>query len=147
MNHRELCGASGRESYAELVVLNHGVFCWGSACESWCVIRITQNESQTLAQHNTTCVTTTRTAYHNMIHKHWFRIKQHDSKPLAQHQWEWIICWASGSESWCVFRMQCLWIMVCYSVPLVVNHDELCRTIGSESCCVMVSQWLWIMVC
>jgi len=30
--------------------------------------------------------------------------------------------WASYCESWCVMLSQWLWIMVCYSVQVVVNH-------------------------
>jgi hypothetical protein len=99
-------------------------------------LRTTHNESQPLAQHNTTCVTTTRTAYHNMIQNHWLSIAHHDSQPLAavvvNHGKLW---WASGCVSWCVIHE-----------PMVVNHVVSFWPSGRESWWVMLSQWLWIIV-
>jgi hypothetical protein len=103
-------------SYAEPVVLNHGVLFWASGCESWYVIL---------------------------------------------SQWLWImVCYAkpSGYESWCIMLSkvvvnhdmlcwaQCLWIMVYYAEPGVVNHGLSCWASGCESWWAMLSQWLWIML-
>ena len=58
-----------------------------------------------------------------------------------------VLCWASGCESVCVILRQWLWIMVYYSLPMVVNYVLLFWASGFESWWVMLSQWLWIMVC
>ena len=44
-----------------------------------------------------------------------------------------LLFWASGFESWWVMLSQWLWIMVCYSEPVVVNHGVLCWASGCES--------------
>ena len=44
-----------------------------------------------------------------------------------------VLFWASGFESWWVMLSQWLWIMVCYSEPVVVNHGVLCWACGCES--------------
>ena len=36
-----------------------------------------------------------------------------------------VLGWASGCESGCVIPNQWLWIMVCYTDPVVVNHGML----------------------
>ena len=41
---------------------------------------------------------------------------------------------------------QWLWIMVCYTEPVVVNHGGLCRASGCKSWCVLLSYCLWVMV-
>jgi hypothetical protein len=61
-----------------------------------------------------------------MIHNHWLSITH---------------------KSWCVMLRQWLWIMVCYSEPVVVNHGVLYGAIGCESWCVILSQWLLVMMC
>jgi hypothetical protein len=71
-----------------------------------------------------------------MIHNHWLSIAHNDSQPLAQdnsmiHN---VLLCASKCDSWWVMLSQWLWITVCYSQPLVVNHW------------VILSQWLWIIV-
>jgi hypothetical protein len=84
------------------VVVNHGVLCWTSGCESWCVMlsqwlwimvtrcvllsAITQTQS---AQYNTTWFTTARFNIAHMIHNHWLSIAHHDSQQLAQHYTPW----------------------------------------------------------
>ena len=45
-----------------------------------------------------------------------------------------VLCWASGCESWCAMLRAGI-------------HDVLCLAIGFESWYVMLSQWLCIMVC
>jgi hypothetical protein len=73
-----------------------------------------------------------------MIRNHWLSITHHDSQPLAQNSTPWItttghnaelvvvnhgvLFWAGDCESFCVILSQWLWIMVCYSEPVVVNH-------------------------
>ena len=48
----------------------------------------------------------------------------------------------------CVLLSQWLWIMVCYTEPVVVNHGVLFWAIGCESYGVLcLNQRLWIMVC
>jgi hypothetical protein len=83
---------------------------------------------------------------------------------VMPNHWLWLI-WDSGCELWCVMLDQWLWIMVCYAVPVVVNHDVLCWVSGCELCCTilvnhgelywasgceswyaMLWQWLWVMV-
>jgi hypothetical protein len=129
-------------SYAEPVVVNHGVLCWASGCELWCVILsqwlwiivsydicqwlwimvcyavtvvgITHHDSQPLAQHSTPWFTTTRSF-----------ITHHDSQPLAFVVNHGVLCWASGCESWCVILRKWLWIMTSYAEPVVLNDGVL----------------------
>jgi hypothetical protein len=61
-----------------------------------------------------------------MIHNHWLSITHH-------------------GESWCIILSHWLWIILCYSEAVVVNHGELCWASGCESWCVILSQWLLIM--
>jgi hypothetical protein len=63
---------------AEPVVVNHGVLCWASGCESCCAIlsrlhwfSITHHDLQPLAQHYTAWFTTTGPSQHVIIHNHW----------------------------------------------------------------------------
>ena len=46
---------------------------------------IAHMNSKPLAQHNTPWFTTTGSAYHTIIHNHWFSITHHDYQPLVQH--------------------------------------------------------------
>ena len=46
-----------------------------------------------------------------------------------------------------VMLSQWLWIMVCYTEPVVVNHGVLYWTSGCESGFIIQSKWLWIMLC
>jgi hypothetical protein len=57
-----------------------------------------------------------------MTHTHWLSKAHHDSQPLAQ-------------------------IMVCFTEPVVVNHDVYCWESDFESRWVLLYQWLLIMVC
>jgi hypothetical protein len=102
-------------------------------------LSIPHHDSQSLAQHNSTWFTTFGTAWQSMIHSHWLIIAHH-----VNHG---VLFWNSGCESWCVILKQWLWIMVCYSGPVVVNHGVLCWASGCESWSVMLCKWLWIMVC
>jgi hypothetical protein len=134
--------------YSEPVVVNDGELCWASGCESWCVIlsqwicimvcnaarvvvnhgftiihnhwlSISHHDSQPLAQHNNPWFTTTRAALHTMMHIHWLRITHHERL--------WIMR---------VILSQWLWLMVCHTEPVVVNHGL-----------IYWSEWLWVMVC
>jgi hypothetical protein len=128
--------------YCKPVVVNHGVLCWASGCESWCVLL-----SQWLLimvcftePVNTPWLITTGSVNHTMIHNHWLSIAHHDSQPLARNTMprfttfgsvcyteavvvnHGVLYWSSGCESWCVFLSQWLWIMGYYTERVVVNH-------------------------
>jgi hypothetical protein len=147
--------------YAEPVVMHHGVLCWTSGCESWCVIpnqwlwiivcyaepvvvnrgvlcwhdhwlSITHHDSQSLPQLNKPWFTTTGSAYLAIIYNHLRIVMYYAEK--------------SGCESWCVILGQWLWIMVCYAEPVVVNRGVLWWASGCVSWCVMLSQCLRIIV-
>jgi hypothetical protein len=55
-------------------------------------------------------------------------------------------CRASGCESWWIILSQWLWITMCYSVPVGVNHGELCWGSGFASCCAIMCQYVCLMV-
>jgi hypothetical protein len=149
-----LCWASGCESwcamlsqwlwimvcYAEPVVMYHGVWCWASGCVSWCVMlsqwlwivvcyfewfSIAHHDSQPLVHSSLT-----------MIHNHLLSLTHHDSQPLAQHTTS-ELCWTSGCESWCAMMSQCLWIVMSYGEPVVVNNGVFvnCDELWWASCC------------
>jgi hypothetical protein len=63
-----------------------------------------------------------------MTHNHWHSIANHDSQSLAH------------CESWCVMLSQWLWIMVCYTDPVVVNHVCYTEANSCESCCFILSR-------
>jgi hypothetical protein len=69
-----------------------------------------------------------------MIHIHWHSITHHNSQR------------ASDCESSCVIQSQWLWIMVCYAVPVDVNHGVLRWARGMESWWVILSLLVWIMM-
>jgi hypothetical protein len=52
-----------------------------------------------------------------------------------------VLCWGSWCESLWFMLSQWLWIMVCYSVQIGVNHGELCWTRCWQSECIILSQW------
>jgi hypothetical protein len=68
-----------------------------------------------------------------------------------------VLCGASRWESrcercasrcvplWAMLR-QWLWITMCYTEPMVLNHCELCWASGCETLWVMLRYWLWIIV-
>jgi hypothetical protein len=141
-------------SYAEPVVVSHGVLCWAIGCESCCVIL-----SLLRFSYGVPC---------RAIRYEWYEpmIVNYD-----------VLWWTSGCESWCVMLSQWLWIHVCYTEPnscesccvilsrlcfsygvscraigyewyepMVVNYDVLWWTSDCESWCVMLSKWLRVMV-
>jgi hypothetical protein len=66
--------------YYEPVIVNHGVICWASSCESWlCYTDSSVCES---------CWT--------MFHNHWLSMADHDSQPMVQNKIPWFTI--TGSE-------------------------------------------------
>jgi hypothetical protein len=159
VTHGELCWDSGCESqcvilrhwlwiivsYAESVVVNDGVLCWASGCEAlWTMLRsvcmnhgvnavlvdmnhgseplaeLTLHDSRPLVQHNTPWFT-----------NHWIRISHHDSQPLVQHTSPWFISTSTAFTPWFIHTERSIVhkIMVCYAVPVVVNHGELAQPV------------------
>jgi hypothetical protein len=111
---------------------------------------ITHNQSQSLAQHYTPWFKTTGPAKRTIIHNHWLisfmtncsawhTITQTQS---AQYKTTWFttVRWTSGLESWCGMLSQWLWIMVCYTDPVDVNHVCYTEPNSCESCCFILSQ-------
>jgi hypothetical protein len=86
-----------------------------------------------------------------MIHNHWLKITHlvviHGELCWASGGKSYILCWASCCYPWFVMLSQRVLILVCYSVPVGVNHGELYWASGCESWYVMLSQWLWNMMC
>jgi hypothetical protein len=127
-------------SYDEPVVVNHGVLCWASGYESWCVM---------LSQWLRSCQF--RFEYINVLHNihmrflncytflsEWYVCKKIDlvcyAEPVVMNHG--VLCWASDCESWCAMLSQWLCIILCYAEPVVVNHDVLFCASGCESWCV-----------
>jgi hypothetical protein len=116
------------------VVVNHGVLCWVSGGELCCAMLVNHGES-----------------YWASDCEWWFAM-------LYQWLCHGELYCAIGCESWWVLMCQWLWIVVCYAVPVVVSHGEiccasgvshgvLCWASGCESWCAIPSQWFWVMVC
>ena len=155
------------------MVVNHGVVCWDSGCESLCAM-LRQWLLIML------CYAEPMVVNHCAILIQWLWIMVCYIEPVVVNRG--VIYWASDCESWCVILSQLLWIMVCYAKlsgfesrcimlskvvlnhdvlcwaqwlgimvsyaeHVVVNHGLLCWASGCESWCVMLSQLLWIMVC
>ena len=147
--------------------MNHGVLCWSSGCESWCVklrqwfwIVVCYSE-QVVVKHGELCCEKWL----------WIMMRYPYAEPsgweswrallrsvvvncdvLCLEKWLWIMMWyryaePSGWESWCFMPNQWLWIIVIYAEPVVVNHSVLWWVSGCESWIVMLCQRLWIMVC
>jgi hypothetical protein len=135
--------------YAKPVVVNHVCYAEPNSCESCC---------EPLAQHYTPWLTITGSALHTMIHNHcspnthhdsqpWSSITQHNSQPLGH------IIHNLWLRMTIAMLCQRLWIMACYSEPVVVNHGALFWASGCESCVIlssgceswwaMLSQWTW----
>jgi hypothetical protein len=62
-----------------------------------------------------------------MIHNHWLSITRHNSRLFLLCQWLWVMV---------SYPVPGVWIMVCYTEPVVVNQAVL-----------YWSEWLWVMVC
>jgi hypothetical protein len=137
--------------------MNHGVLCWTSSCESWCVMLrqtlwiMVWYDEPVAVNHGMWCCAKGCESW-CVIHSHWLIIPHPDSQRLAQHYSPWhtitvvanhcVLCWASGCESWCVMLSQWLWIIGCYYEPVVVNRGVIYWASGCESWWVMLSQWL-----
>jgi hypothetical protein len=106
-------------------VVNHGLSCRASGCESWLIMLTSGCESWWV------------------MLSQWFWIMLFYDEPVVVNHV--VLCWASVCESWCVILSQWLWIMVCYIKPVVVNPSVSCWASGCESWCGILSQWLWIM--
>jgi hypothetical protein len=148
-------------SYTKPVVVNHGVLCGASGCESWCAI-IAHHDSQPLSQHYTLWLTPTGSAKLTMTHNHLLSTTHDDSQSITQDYTPWFTITCSGFHTmiynhwfsithdnshplaWCVMLSQRLWIMVWYDEPVAVNHGLSCCAKGCESWWIMLSQWLWI---
>jgi hypothetical protein len=138
-------------SYAEPVVVPHGVSFgasgWASwfvilsqwllimvcdakpiGCESWCIM-----QSKVVVNHDVICWA------------QWLGVMVCYAKPVVVNHG--LAYWASGCESGFIMLRKWLWIMVCHAEPMVVNHGELCWASGYESWCEILSQWVWIMDC
>jgi hypothetical protein len=138
VNHAVLCYAQWLwivMYYAE----QRGWESWFIMLSQWLWIMLyyaTHHDSQPLAQQNKPWFTATGSAIHIMTNNHWLSITHHDSQPMAPYKTPWfttterlwiMLCYidSSGCESWCVMLRQWLWIRVCYSEPVVVNHAVL----------------------
>jgi hypothetical protein len=132
------------------VVVNHGVLWWASGCESWWAmlshllwIMVCYAEPVGVNHSHWHSINT-------MIHNHWLSIAHYDSQPQAQNNTPWFtttgkyhnslrfttigcydepvvvnrgeLCWAICCESWCAMLSQWVWIMMCYTEPVVVDH-------------------------
>jgi hypothetical protein len=103
---------------AKQVVVNLGVSCRASGCESYGV-KLSQwlwimvcNSEPVVVNHGLLCYAKCCKSWCDMLSK-----------------WLWIIrCYAC--ESWWVILSQWLWNMVCYAVPVVGSHGELCCARG-----------------
>ena len=149
------------------MAVNHGVLCWASGCETLCVML-----SSVCRNHGVLCWASRCESLRVMLSQ-WSWIMMCYSVPVGVSHGE--LCWARGWQSCCIILSQCceslwamlrvvvnhgvlwltiaiwtlcqlVWILLCYTEPLVVNDCELCWTSGCESWCVILSQWLWIMV-
>jgi hypothetical protein len=133
---------------AETLVVNHGVLCWASSCEScvmlsqWLWIMLCYAEPEGVIHGvlcwasgcESWCVILCRVVVNHCV--------------VCWTEWLWIMCYteSGGCESHCAILSQWLWIRVCYPEPVVVNY-VLCWANGCESCCVMLNQRVWFMVC
>jgi hypothetical protein len=148
--------------YDEPLVVNHGVLCWASDCESLCVmlsqllwIMVCYYE-RVVVNHGVLCWSSGCESWWIML---WKVVVNHDALPVCWAKWFGIMVCSvklSGCELWCIMPRkvvvnhdvipvcwtQWLGIMVFYAEPVIVNHGELCWASGYESCCVILSQWL-----
>ena len=73
-----------------------------------------------------------------------------ESWRVILRQWMGFTVWTLFQWMWIMERVmlsQWLWITMCYSAPVGVNHGELCWDSDCESCCVILCQYVWLMVC
>jgi hypothetical protein len=136
--------------YAEAVVVNHGVLCLASGCESWYVM---------LSQWLWIMVSYDEPVVVNHGVLWWASVMSHCelrwTKLVAVNHG--VFCCASVCESWwvilsqwlwimCTILSQWMWIMTSNAEPVFMNHRELCWASGCESLCVILFHWMWIIV-
>jgi hypothetical protein len=129
-------------SFTEPVVVNHGVYCWASNCESWWVllcqllwIMVCYAES-VVVNYAVLClwIMVSCTVQMAVIHGLLCYAIGCESWWVMRRQWLWIVCAMLNQtvvNHAVLFLADCVWVMVCYAEPLVIND---------------MSQWLWIMV-
>jgi hypothetical protein len=106
-NHVVLCWARVCEllCFAEPVVVNHGVLYWARGCESWCIIL-----SQLLwimvcytkpSLCESWCIMLRKVVVNHYVLylTQWLGIMVCYAEPVVVNHG--LLCWASGSESWC----------------------------------------------
>jgi hypothetical protein len=127
--------------FTEPVVVNHGVYCWASNCESWWVllwqwllIMVCYAES-VVVNYAVLCLWI-MVSYTEQV------AVNHGLLCYASGCESWWVMLCQGCESWCVMLSQWLWIMVCYAEPnscesccvilsrLCLSYGVLCRAIG-----------------
>ena len=105
-------------SYAEPVVVNHGVVFSTNRCEPWWGM---------LSQMLTIIVYYTEPVVLNHCELCWDSVCESWWGMLIQ--WfvnHGVLCYTCCCDSWRVMLSQLLWIMVNYAEPVVVKHCELC---------------------
>ena len=144
-------------SYTEPVAVKLGLLCCAGSCVSWCAMLSQGCESW--------CAMLSRVVVSYGVSFRAIGCKSY--KPVVVNHG--VLYWGSGFELVCAMLNLWLWIMVCYSEPVIVSHDEICWAIGllimvcyaepvavngvllcwasgSASWFIMLSQWLWIIV-
>ena len=120
VNHGGLCWASGCESR---------VLCWANCCETmWMILRywlwiIVSYAEPVVVNH---CVLCRAGCVGIMVCYAEPVIGNDDVNAVPVVVNHSVFVCASRCEPWRVMRRQLFWIMLCYSVPVGVNHGELC---------------------
>jgi hypothetical protein len=114
-------------SYAGSVVVNNGVLCWASGCETlWVML------SSVCRNHGVLCWASRCESLIVMLNQ-WLWIMVGYSVLVGLNHGE--LCWARGWQSCCIILSQCyeslwvmlresLWIMVCYDCQLWYEHCQ-----------------------
>jgi hypothetical protein len=90
-----------------------------------------------------------------MINKHCLSITHHNSQPMAQNCTPWftptglaLLTMTHNHLLSITYQnpqsLQWLWVIVCYTEAVVVNHGVLYWASGCDSWYVLLNQWLWI---
>jgi hypothetical protein len=103
--------------YTDPVVVNHVCYTEPNSCESCCFIL-----SRLCLSYGVSCPAVGYEWYESVVVNYG------------------AFCWTSGLESWCGMLSQWLWIMVCYTDPVDVNHVCYTEPNSCESCCFILSQ-------
>jgi hypothetical protein len=124
-------------SYAESVVVNHGVLFCAIGCESWWVMLsqwlwiLVSYAEPVVVNHIVLYWANGYESWCVML-SHWLWIMVYYSEPVVVNVG--VLCWAIGYEAWCVMLSQWLWFMVCYSEQVVV---KLWSASGCVSRCIL----------